>query len=90
MNKTELIDAVAEKCGSTKKNVREVLDALQDVTFDNISNEDIRIMDGVILYRGYQNARTCRNPKTGEYIEVAGKYVPKCRFGAAPKKAVAE
>lgn len=88
MNKTELISAIAEKTGMTKKNVKEVLEATQEVVFSTIKDEEVKLMDGVTISAKVVPERTARNPQTGEEIVVPEHMAPKCKFGTAIKNAV--
>jgi DNA-binding protein HU-beta len=76
MNKIELISAVAEKSGMTKVDARKAVDAILDVTKDELKN------DGKISLVGFgtfsvnnRPARQGRNPKTGKSIKIAEKKV---------------
>ena len=76
MNKIELISAVAEKSGMTKADARKAVDAILDVTKDELKN------DGKISLVGFgtfsvnnRPARQGRNPKTGKSIKIAEKKV---------------
>ena len=88
MNKTELIKAIAEKAGYTQKDVKTVMEALQDVVFTTIKDEEVKLMDGVTLTAVFKDATTARNPKTNETIDVPAKYAPKCKFGKVIKDAI--
>ena len=88
MNKTELIKAIAEKAGYTQKDVKTVMETLQEVVFSTVKDEEIKLMDGVTLTAVYKEATTARNPKTNEIIDVPAKYAPKCKFGKAIKDAI--
>ncbi|NRD76538.1 HU family DNA-binding protein [Bacillus sp. BRMEA1] len=89
MNKTELINAVAEASELSKKDAGKAIDAL----FETISNA-LKNGDKVQLI-GFGNfevrdraARTGRNPQTGEEIEIAAARVPAFSAGKALKDAV--
>lgn len=88
MNKTELVKAMAEKTGFTQKDIKVVMEALQDVVFDTLKNEEIKLMDGVTLSAVYKEATTARNPMTGATVDVPAKYAPKCKFGKSIKDAI--
>ena len=88
MNKTELIKAVAEKGGFTQKDVKTVMDALQEVVFGTIKTEEVKLMDGVTLSAVFKEATTARNPMDGSTVQVPAKYAPKCKFGTAIKNAI--
>ncbi|MCY7865978.1 HU family DNA-binding protein [Bacillus spizizenii] len=89
MNKTDLINAVAEKAKLSKKESTDAVDAV----FSSIS-EALAAGDKVQLI-GFGNfevreraARKGRNPQTGEEIEIAASNVPAFKPGKALKDAV--
>ncbi|MED1125194.1 HU family DNA-binding protein [Bacillus atrophaeus] len=89
MNKTDLINAVAEKTELSKKESTDAVDAV----FSSIS-EALAAGDKVQLI-GFGNfevreraARKGRNPQTGEEIEIAASNVPAFKPGKALKDAV--
>lgn len=89
MNKQELIDTVASETGETKRLVGELL----DITLDTIEGavkkgERVSIPGFGTFERRQRSARTARNPRTGEEIEVAAKKVPAFKPGAAFKSNV--
>ncbi|WP_170007481.1 HU family DNA-binding protein [Bacillus fonticola] len=89
MNKTELINAVAESSDISKKEATKAVDAV----FDTISKA-LQEGDKVQLI-GFGNfevreraARKGRNPQTGDEIEIAASKVPAFKPGKALKDAV--
>ena len=89
MNRTEFVKAVAEKAEMTQKAVKEMLEVMQEVTFEEMANcEEVKLFDGVTLVGVQKEARTARNPLTGETIEVDAKVAPKAKFGKAIKDAL--
>ena len=88
MNKTELIKTISEKVGFTQKDVRSIMEALQDVVYGTIKAEEVKIMDGVTLSAVFKEATTARNPMDGSVVQVPAKYAPKCKFGKAIKDAI--
>ena len=89
MKKSEFVKAIAEKTGFTQSDIREVLKAVQDVTYEGIQNDDeIKIINGVTLTRVLREPRTITSPLVGGTMDVPAKYIPKCKFGRAMKEAV--
>ena len=89
MNKTELVNKVAEASNLTKKDATKAVES----TFEAIS-EALSSGDGVQLI-GFGNfevreraARKGRNPQTGEEIEIAASKVPAFKPGKNLKEAV--
>ncbi len=83
MNKVELIDAVAEKAGMTKVDARKAVDAIV-----NVSKEELK-KGGKIALVGFgtmgvvkRPARQGRNPRTGKAIKIAAKNIVKFKAAA--------
>ena len=77
MNKLQLTDAVAQKAGMTKKDVAEAVNAILDVIVEALAaGDDVKITGFGGFEVKERAARTGRNPKTGEAVEIpASKYV---------------
>jgi DNA-binding protein HU-beta len=90
VNKTELVDAVHDKAdGVDKKDVAAVLDALIDVVQDAVASNDKVTIPGFGAWSQSQRAaRTGRNPRTGEPVQIAASKGVKFSAGAAFKKQV--
>ena len=91
MNKAELVAAVAEKTGLSKKDSEKAVNA----AFDAISAELVEC--GKVQLVGFgsfetktRNARVGRNPRTKEEIEIPASRVPAFKAGKALKDAVAK
>ena len=91
MNKTELIAAVAEKAGLTKKDTERVINATVDaITESLVKGDKVQISGFGIFEVKNREARTGRNPQTGETIEIAASRLPAFKAGKAMKDAVAK
>jgi DNA-binding protein HU-beta len=89
MVKSELISAVAEKTGASKKDTEAVIKTLCDVIIEAVAGGDTVSLYGLGSFEAAQkSARTCRNPQTGEAIEVAAHKLPKFKPAKAFKDAV--
>lgn len=89
MNKSELIDAVADAAGLTKADSSRALDAMISAVSDAMGKgEQVSILGfGTFLVR-HRNARVGRNPQTGAEIEIKAANVPAFKPGKALKDAV--
>ena len=88
MTKNELIKAIAEKAEFTQKDVKKVIDTLQEIVFTTVKNEEVKIIDGLTATAVFKEAREARSPLTGETVQVPAKFVPKMKIGKAFKDAV--
>jgi DNA-binding protein HU-beta len=89
MNKSELVDALAERAGVTKTDADAVLKALEDVVTSEVATKGGKItLTGFMTFeRTYRGPRTGRNPQTGETINVAGANAMKLSAGSKLKAA---
>ena len=72
MNKTELIAAIAEKTGLSKKDSEAAVSAVVDTITEALKAEDKVQLVGFGSFEVKKRAaRTGRNPQTGETIEIA-------------------
>ena len=71
MNKTELVAAVAEKTGLTKKDAEKALCALIETVKEEVAkNEKVQLIGFGTFEARKRNARTGKNPQSGEAIEI--------------------
>ena len=77
MNKLQLTDAVAQSTGMTKKDASAAVSAVLDAIVDALaSGDDVKITGFGGFEVKTREARTGRNPRTGEPVEIpASKYV---------------
>ncbi len=89
MNKSELIDQIAESADISKTAANRALDATIDAVTSSLKNaESVALVGfGTFLVRE-RAARTGRNPKTGETIQIAAAKVPAFKPGKALKDAL--
>lgn len=89
MNKTELIDAISDESGLTKADADRAYKALVNVITNELAKgEQVSLIGfGTFLVRERQ-ARTGRNPRTNEVIEIAAAKIPAFKVGKALKDAV--
>ena len=91
VNRTELIAAIAEKADLTKVQADAFLGAFQEVLVENVAKgEAVKITGLMGVERVERAARTGRNPRTSEEIQIPAGYSVKLTVGSALKKAVAK
>ena len=88
-NKAELVEAVSEKTGFTKKDsanaVNAVFEALQDIM---ASGDKISLVGFGSFGTTDRGERIGRNPQTGEPMTISARTVPYFKAGKVLKKAV--
>ena len=91
MNKTELVAAIAEKAGISKKDADAAVAAFVATVTDAMKAGDKVALVGFGTFQARDRAaRTGINPKTKETIKIAATKVPAFKAGQALKKAVAK
>ena len=90
MNKTELIEAVADAADLTKVDAAKAVDAFIDTIVQAVANDDGVSLVGFGTFKSsVRAAREGKNPKTGEKIKIPATTVPKFSAGATFKATVA-
>jgi len=89
MNKSELIEAIADKADVPKAQASRVLDAMASVVGDALADgsQVSMVGFGTFLVRE-RPARSGRNPRTGETIQIAASRSPSFKAGKALKDRV--
>ena len=89
MNKNELISAIADKSGLSKKDSEKALTATIDaITCALVSGDKVQLVGFGIFDVKQRAARTGHNPKTKEPIQIAATKAPQFKAGKALKDAV--
>lgn len=89
MNKNAIVDAVHNTLGTTKTQAEQAVDTVVDSIVNSLKKGDEVSIAGLGIFSVKQRAaRTARNPRTGESIQVAAMRVPKFRPAKALKDAV--
>lgn len=89
MNKAGLVEVVHEIVGGTKVQSEQVVDAIiENITSTLKKGDDVSIAGLGIFSAKTRAARTARNPRTGDTIQVPAMRVPKFRAAKALKDAV--
>ena len=88
MNKSELIERVAESADITKAAAGRVVDSLvSSVTTELSAGGDVALVGFGTFKVSERAARTGRNPQTGAEIQIAAAKVPSFKAGKALKEA---
>jgi len=91
MNKTELVAAVAEKTGLSKKDSEKALNAAIDTITEALAQGDkVQLVGFGSFETKARAARIGRNPRTKEEIEIPASRTPLFKAGKALKDVVAK
>ena len=89
MNKVDLIGVVHSKLGGTKVAAEEAVNSLFDAIVNSMKKGDEVSIAGLGIFSvKARAARTARNPRTGEMVQVPAMKIPKFRAAKALKEAV--
>ena len=89
MNKTELVSSVAEKAEITKKEAEKVVSAVFASVEEALAKaEKVQLVGFGTFEVKERAARTGRNPKTGEEIDIPATRVPSFKPGKSLKENV--
>ena len=90
MNKTELVAAVAEKTGLTKKDAERVISTTVETIIETlVKGEKVQISGFGNFEVKAREARVGRNPRTKETIEIPATKLPAFKAAKALKDAIA-
>ena len=89
MNKTELVAAMAENSGLSKKDAEKALNAFVESVENAVKSGDKVSLIGFGTFEARERAaRTGKNPRTGEAIKIEACKVPTFKAGKAFKDIV--
>ena len=91
MNKVELVDAMAEKAGISKKDAEAALKAFISTVEGTLKKGDkVQLVGFGTFEVSERKARTGRNPRTGEKIKIKATKAPAFKPGKGMKEDVAK
>jgi len=89
MTKAELVEFIAENADLTKADASRALDAvIEGVTEGLKKNGKVTLVGFGTFTAKEREARTGRNPQTGEAVEIAARVVPGFKAGSKLKEAL--
>ncbi|MDE0039700.1 MAG: HU family DNA-binding protein [Gammaproteobacteria bacterium] len=89
MNKSELTDVIADEADISKASAARALDAALNAIQESLQNGEPVALVGFGTFSVRERAaRTGRNPRTGEEIEIAAAKLPAFKPGKALKDAL--
>ncbi len=93
MNKSDLVDALADATGMTKADASRAIDALFSPDGGVVAKalkarKRVQITGFGTFESKHRKARQGRNPRTGETIQIAATYTPAFRAGKGLKDSI--
>ena len=89
MNKTEIVAAMADSTGLSKKDAEKALKAFTDIVAKELKQGGkVQLVGFGTFQTSKRAARTGRNPQTGAEIKIKASTVPQFKAGKALKDAV--
>ena len=89
MNKTELVEQIAQKADLSRREAESAVDAtLKTIEEQLARGEEITLTGFGKFHVAQRGAREGRNPRTGESMTIAASKVPRFTAGSGLKKAV--
>jgi DNA-binding protein HU-beta len=87
MNKTELVETIAQRTDLAKKDVQSVLEQFEDIAGEIVAKgKDTLTIPGFLKFeQTHRSARKARNPQTGEEIDVPASNAAKVTAGSKLK-----
>jgi DNA-binding protein HU-beta len=83
-NKKDMINAIAEATGKTKKDSKMVIDTIMKaIKAGLISGEDVKLVNFGTFKVVARKARKGRNPRTGEALDIPAKNVVRFKVSKA-------
>ena len=86
LKRKQLVDELSERTGFFKKNIDEILSALDDIIVENMSAatktepSEVHLSLGFVFGGRYVPKREVRDPRNGETVMTKAKYIPYARF----------
>ena len=86
LKRKQLVDEINARTGFFKKNIDEILDALDDVIVENMSTatktepSEVHLSHGFVFGGRYSPKHEVKDPRNGETVMTPAKYIPYARF----------
>ena len=94
MHREELVNELASRTHFYKHNINTILDALDDIIVENMSEatkkepSEIRLSLGFTFGGRYSPRREVRDPRTGEKVMTPAKFIPYAKFSPSFRKKI--
>ena len=89
MTKTDLVNYIAEETGLTKADATRALDAMMNGVIKGLKDDSKVALTGFLTFTAKQKeAKTGRNPKTGEPVKIPARVAVTIKAGSKLKDAL--
>ena len=89
MTKENFYRVVADKAGISIKEAKRLGGVIGETLIECMKDpEGVSPFTGMKFFSSYSEAKTGRNPQTGEPITISARYMPKAKFGKAVKEGI--
>jgi DNA-binding protein HU-beta len=89
MNKKELVEIIAKKSGKSQSLINDVLSTTLETIMESVGDGEVVRLVGFGSFESVtRGARTGRNPKTNEVMEIPPRVMPRFRAGSPFKDAL--
>ena len=89
MNKTELVAAIADQAGLSKKDAEKAVKAFTETVSKELKKKGkVQLVGFGTFTKAKRKARMGRNPQTGKAIKIPAAWAPKFRAGSEFKSLV--
>lgn len=92
MKKPQLVNELADRTGFFKKNIREIVDALEDIVQEQFetaefgADSELHLAPGVVLIGKRKPAGEAKDPRTGDAVISPEKVIPSAVFKTSIRK----
>ena len=74
MNKSQLVNAIAEKTTASRSEVKKIVDSLFDIAEETLNSGEKLVISGFGVFSMTEvSERMGRNPRTGEEVKIAAR-----------------
>ena len=74
MNKSQLVNVIAEKTNASKSEVKKIVDSLFDIAEETLNSGEKVVISGFGVFSMAEvSERMGRNPRTGEKVKIAAR-----------------
>ena len=88
MNRSQLAECIAQDMEISKSQADQFIGVFMEAVYKNVKKDGVKIAGFGTFKAAKRNARTGRNPQTGESIKIPSRWVPVFKAGVRLKDSV--